>query len=169
MGGQWTKQQKNCAFEKLFAKNVPHILEKIFLSLDYESYKNCCEVNHTWNELLTSERYLKIGKSLFHDEITEDEKELCRAADKGDAAKVKRLLSSRLLDVNCKHGFSPLHLAVIFRYEAVITLLLNRGADPNSASTSGFTPLYEAVVWDNKALIKTLMEGGADPHRANKF
>ena len=28
-----------CAFDKLFARSVPHILEEIFLSLDYESLK----------------------------------------------------------------------------------------------------------------------------------
>ena len=88
------------AFDKLFTKSVPHILEKIFLSLDYESYKNCCEVSHTWNELLTSERYLKIGKTTFQEEISKDEKELWRVSAKGDAAIVKRLLSSRLLGVN---------------------------------------------------------------------
>ena len=58
-----------CAFDKLFAKSVPHILEKIFFSLDYESYKECLEVSDTWNKLLLSEPYLKIGKSVFRDEI----------------------------------------------------------------------------------------------------
>ena len=28
-----------CAFDKLFTKSVPHILEKIFLFLDFESFK----------------------------------------------------------------------------------------------------------------------------------
>ena len=28
----------SCAFNMLFTKNVPHILEKIFLSVDYESF-----------------------------------------------------------------------------------------------------------------------------------
>ena len=31
---------QDSVFEQLRTKNVPHILEKIFLSLDYESYKN---------------------------------------------------------------------------------------------------------------------------------
>ena len=30
-----------CAFNKLFERNVGHILEMIFLSLDYESLRNC--------------------------------------------------------------------------------------------------------------------------------
>ena len=42
----------------LFTRSVPHILEKIFFSLDYESFMRCSEVNKTWNDLLTSEPYL---------------------------------------------------------------------------------------------------------------
>lgn len=41
-------------FDKLLAKNVPHILEKIFLSLDIESFKNCMEVCQAWRSLLAS-------------------------------------------------------------------------------------------------------------------
>ena len=63
----------SCAFDKLFSMNVPHILEKIFFSLDYESYKKCLEVSYAWNELLKSEQYLKIGKCEFQDELSEDE------------------------------------------------------------------------------------------------
>ena len=64
----------SCPFDKLFAKSVPHIMEKIIFSLDYESYKECFEVCHIWNEILTSKRYLKIGKSVFQDEVLEDQK-----------------------------------------------------------------------------------------------
>ena len=46
-------------FDKLFSMNVPHILEKIFFSLDYESYKKCLEVSYAWNKLLESESYQK--------------------------------------------------------------------------------------------------------------
>ena len=48
-----------CAFDMLFAKNVPHILEKIFLSLDLKSYKACLKVNSTWHRILTSESFCK--------------------------------------------------------------------------------------------------------------
>ena len=52
-------------FDLLFKKNVPHILEKIFLYLDYESYKSCLMVDKTWNHFLTSESFKRIGKSTF--------------------------------------------------------------------------------------------------------
>ena len=60
-------------FVQLFSPNFPHILEKIFFSLDYESYKNCLEVNSEWKGVLTSERHKTMGKSVFKKEIVEDE------------------------------------------------------------------------------------------------
>ena len=68
-----------CAFDKIFLKNVPHILEIIFFSLDFESYKKCLEVNNTWKELLTSESYQTKGKIVFHQEIFAMEKKLMQA------------------------------------------------------------------------------------------
>ena len=41
----------NCAFDKVLSKNVPHILEKIFFSLDYNSFISCQDVCNTWNGL----------------------------------------------------------------------------------------------------------------------
>ena len=43
-----------CYFNNLFRRNLIHILETIFLSLDYESLKRCHEVCRTWNEFLSS-------------------------------------------------------------------------------------------------------------------
>ena len=76
-------------FDVLFAKNVPHLLEKIFLSLDYESYKTCMEVNQTWNQLLVSESYMKISKSLFSNEISMDTDKLGDFAANGNVRQVK--------------------------------------------------------------------------------
>ena len=52
-------------FDALLAKNVPHILEKIFLSLDYKSFMTCKEVSKTWRELLTSEFFQLKEKSVY--------------------------------------------------------------------------------------------------------
>ena len=54
-----------CAFDVLLTKNVPHILEKIFLSLDYKSFMTCREVSRTWKELLTSESFQMKEKSVY--------------------------------------------------------------------------------------------------------
>ena len=45
--------EASCSFDTLFTKNVPHIMEKIFLSLDPASFKACLDVSKSWNEVLT--------------------------------------------------------------------------------------------------------------------
>ena len=77
-------------FNPLFFENFPHILEKIFFSGDYASYKICLEVNSEWKELLTSERYITKGKTVFKEEIMKDEEKLSKAA-MADNRVVKRL------------------------------------------------------------------------------
>ena len=89
-------------FDTLFKKYVPHIPEKIFFSLDYASFKTCLKVNSAWKELLTSESYQKEGKSVFHNEILDDEKKLCEAAKNGNVDDVQYLISGNLVDVNCR-------------------------------------------------------------------
>ena len=74
-----------CAFDTLFANSVPHLLEKIFFSLDYTSFKNCLEVKNTWNELLTSGSFLQRARTLFKKEILDDEMSLQHASRKGKA------------------------------------------------------------------------------------
>ena len=58
-----------CEFDRLITKSVLHIHDKIFFSLDYESYKKCLEVSKSWNDLLTSEYFLRRGKSLFCEDL----------------------------------------------------------------------------------------------------
>ena len=158
----------SCAFDKLFHKSVPHILETVFFSLDYESYKKCLEVGRTWNELLTSERYLKMGKSVFQDELSEDETKLQIAARAGDAPKVRTLLRSRMLDVNSRNGYiniihnTPLHEAAKKGHRGVVKLLINRGSDLNAEDKDGDTPLHDAARYGNRRALKILLERGAD-------
>ena len=59
-----------CNFDILFSQNVPHIPEKIFLSMDYQSFKNCLKVNNEWRGLLTSERFMSKAKSTFKSDIS---------------------------------------------------------------------------------------------------
>ena len=92
-----------CAFDTLLTKNVPQILERIFLSLDYESFKECLKVNKGLNGLLKSESFQVKAKLMFHKEVEDDARELCimwHAAKYGSIRKVQRLLSSGMVDVN---------------------------------------------------------------------
>ena len=84
-------------FDILFTFNVSHILEKIFLSLDCRSLINCFEVSKSWNDFLTSEAFLRRATLIFCEDIQQD---LRHAAEKGNAAKVRRILSIGLVDVS---------------------------------------------------------------------
>ena len=63
-------------FDMLITKHVPHILEKIFFTLDYEAYKNCLYVCLAWNKLLTTETYQRRGHIVFHEDILRDKQKL---------------------------------------------------------------------------------------------
>ena len=157
-----------CAFDKLFSRNVPHTLEMIFFALDYESYKKCCEVSRTWNELLTSERHQNIWKLVFHYEISDDQWKLFYAAKEGDATKVRTLLQNRMLDVNWRNWHSlrtPLNIAALYGHKAVVQLLLNRGADPNGVEKDGRTPLHIAAYYGQKEVVLLLLEKGAEVNK----
>ena len=44
-------------FDLLLKRNVQHIWEKIFLSLDYATFKNCLKVSKEWNEVLQKKSF----------------------------------------------------------------------------------------------------------------
>ena len=52
-------------FDFLLRRNVQHIWEKIFLSLDYESFKKCLAVCQAWNDIFTEESFVAKAKSTF--------------------------------------------------------------------------------------------------------
>ena len=156
-------------FDIFFTRNVPHILEKIFFALDFESYKKCTEVSNTWNELLSTESFKKRAKSVFKQKISEDERTLLRKSKYGsyraDPETVRKLILSGLVDVNVadERGWTPLHHAASARNTEVVRILLDGGADPNKKSKCGDTPLNEAW-WDCLGVVKLLLEAGADPN-----
>ena len=153
-------------FGTLFSKYIPHILEKIFFSLDYESYKYCLEVSNEWKGVLTSERYKAKGKSVFKEEILEDEKKLCIAAEQGSEDEVRMLLSSGMVNVigedNCLQ--TPLNWAAKRGHKEMTQLLIQCGGDPNVADYDGDTPLHDAASKGHKEVVQLLIEHGADPN-----
>ena len=115
-----------CGFDKLFTKSVPHVLEKIFFSLDYPSFKTCLEVSHMWNELLISVPFLRMGKAVFHRDIR---RELFYALKDGNVGGVAKILSSGMADVNYagKSG-TYLQMAAYYGHRDIVQILLDNGA-----------------------------------------
>ena len=162
--------RKSHDFDKLFTKARPHIFEKICLSLDYESFKNCFEINKAWKHVLTSRTFQGKAKSAFQLEILEDEMELRMISGQGNTEEVRKLLSIGLVDVDSadRYGWTPLLKAAVNGHKYVVELLLNGGSDPNKANEMG-TPLHLAVEHDHSDVVQVLLDGGADPNKKNKW
>ena len=151
-------------FDKLFTKSVPHILEKIFFSLDYASFTKYMEVNTAWRELLTSETFKRIGKFMFCEDI---EFNLWQALNVGNANEVREVLSSGMVNIECTkmYKITPLFFAVESGFNDVVKLLLEEGAEPNCQTLSyvnGWTPLHLAAAKGNQEVAQLLLDGGAN-------
>ena len=95
------------AFDTLFKRNVPHILENIFFNLDYKSFTTCKNVNKTWKELFLTERYQRELKEK-HIEKNKNEEKLYNATKEGNAEEIKRLICDHMVDVNFEVGLHQL-------------------------------------------------------------
>ena len=184
----------SCAIDKLFTRNVPHVLEKIFLSLDYESFKNCLEVNTVWYGLLMLEPYKTKAKAYFEKDIKKDQQLLWHVAGDGNVEEVNRLLSSGFLDLNFSnsngHGLPsylaakaihqnydsfhepPLYPAAKGGHKEVVQVLLDRGANPNKKTFWGQTPIQGAVMIfyarkGHEEVVKLLLNRGANPNNTD--
>ena len=160
-----------CEFDRLLTRNVPHILEKIFFSIDYASFKKCLEVSKSWNDILKTESFLKRGTTLFWEEIHD---ELRLAAKEGNVDTIISLLSSFQANVNYQgyhNGMTPLHWAAVKGHKDVVLLLLDRGADPNSTFEDRWTPvtpLHWAANLGHKDVVLLLLNRGVDPNLADE-
>ena len=165
---------RHCGFDQLLSQNVPHVLEKIFLFLDYESFKICRRVNITWNELLASESIQKKANSVFKIGIDRDIKRLINACWSNKTYEVSDIISTGMISANCEgqDGSTPLCVALCHGSNDVVRLLLQRGADPNKSicgkwmGRKGVTPLISAA--DNKAGAKLLLDRGGNPNTADE-
>ena len=158
------------SIDKLFIRNVPHILEIIFFSLDYKSFKACFDVCNAWNELLTSDYFQRKGKSVFDKEISEDETNLWRASRDGILKEVRRLLSNGLVDVNSIRtvGKPPLLGAAYGGHMEVIKFLLDKKAELEQLDDGGETALYMAACKGHVDVVKLLLNKGAKPNVVTK-
>ena len=146
----------SCKFDVLFTKNVPHILEKIFFSLDYETYKQCLEVCSTWSKFLTSDRFVRVRYG---------SKPLHNAAMRGHKDVVQILIDQGVdCDRENQWGETPLWMAAFYGHTEVVKHLLDVGANPNKADVHGRTPLHCAARSGHRYVVQVLLEEGANRH-----
>ena len=173
---------KSDGFDKLLKTSVPHVLEKIFFSLDYESFKNSKKVCKAWNSVLTSEPFQKKALSQYFYKIQQDkwkgitklspellndnEQDLCEASFHGQKNVVHELLSYGV-NPNCQRcigkrvsQYTPICLAAEGRHHDVVALLIDAGADPNKGGAD--TPLNRCILSGDFDTCKLLIQAGAN-------
>mmetsp|Transcript_154629 Transcript_154629/g.281067 ORF Transcript_154629/g.281067 Transcript_154629/m.281067 type:complete len:1106 (-) Transcript_154629:62-3379(-) len=100
-------------------------------------------------------------------------RELVDAAGDGELEKVIKLLEQGYdLESHDATGYTALSEAACTGQEAVVKLLLDLGADPNTFGTSGYTlfgapkrtPLWRATFNAHLGIMRLLLEQGADPN-----
>ena len=157
-------------FESLFNKNVPHILENIFCSLDFQSFKRCREVCHAWNDLISSEKYHMQLKR-----VRSKEKDLIAACKNGSKTNMalEQLLSQcseGRIYANCSYeGATPLIWSAINGNVHAVKILLNSGADPNLRDSDGNSALIFAVEQNNIKVVDALITAKADVNCENNL
>jgi ankyrin repeat protein len=100
--------------------------------------------------------------------LREDGEPFARAyrAVEGHADGTLRQLLDRfpeLVTAKGTNGNDLLNMATATGDGATVELLLERGADPNSANAHGWTPLHQAAYSDQPGLARTLLDAGAWP------
>jgi len=188
-----------CQYGALLPSNFPHIMEQIFLLMDYESFKICFEVCKPWRELLMSDSLQRKAKHAFSAYIVVEEEKLVWAARHGKTELIKKLLSTKLLDINCSRypaiisqldddydeddeenddddyrlydRSTPLFEAVDNGHADAVGLLLDRGAKPDNPNEFGYCnyALQSAAVMGYKKISKLLIDGGANVNMENKI
>ena len=158
-------------FYKLLNRNVPHIIEKIVLYLDYETFRKCHEVCNAWSKILETESFRRRSKVLYHDEMVDD---LFEATKAGNIKQITRLLSIGI-NINVTKNISfnvitPLiqALSTCSQNIDVVKILLNAGADPNKADNWGESPLHSAAFFGKTNAVKLLLYQGANPNQVNR-
>ena len=88
---------------------------------------------------------------------------LLSAAEKGDLAKVERLLDKgELIDARDKNGMTPLHHAILSDHVDVALFLLERGADRDARDKEGSTAITFACMRQLQPVVGALLDRGCD-------
>jgi len=90
---------------------------------------------------------------------------LLGATERGDVDEMHRLLAAGAwVNLRNAQGWTPLHVAAAGGDSAVVSVLLEYGADVHAQSNIGITPLYNAMRLSGKhAIVDMLLAHGAQP------
>ena len=94
-----------------------------------------------------------------------DPDEMLQAAQRGDIARVRQLLSadSTLVNARGAHGKTPLHWAAEKNYRELAELLISAGANIQAEVSWGMTPLQWAANMGSRDVAAVLLAHGAGP------
>ncbi|XP_051963084.1 ankyrin repeat domain-containing protein 49 [Xyrauchen texanus] len=86
------------------------------------------------------------------------------AAERNRLATVEHVIASDPTLANCRDsdGYTPLHRAAYGGHSAVVSALLDGGADLHARTTDDWTPLHSACRWGHTAVASCLLRRGAD-------
>ncbi|HSE37574.1 MAG TPA: ankyrin repeat domain-containing protein [Blastocatellia bacterium] len=100
-------------------------------------------------------------------------KEFIKAAKSGNVEKLQVLLKANPSAIHARDsdGSTALHCATWKGHQAVVTFLLNAGADVNSHNNNdhwGTTPLHAAAHANQATIAQVLIDNGADVNARDK-
>jgi ankyrin repeat protein len=92
-----------------------------------------------------------------------------RATERGDLQTLKQLIAENPDSVreSLETQDQPLHIACWQKFESIVKLLIQAGADVNARGDFGATPLHYAVYEGDEystPIVKALLNAGADPN-----
>lgn len=123
------------------------------LGLDGEEVYTAPHPNRFYGDLDT------MLASPIYKAILQDDRDALRSAlEQEDAVQVTAVA-----------GHAPLQVAAMRNRPALVSLLLEHGADANVVDEEGNTPLLYAAAFGYTEVARALLQHGADPHRANNW
>jgi cytohesin len=91
------------------------------------------------------------------------EKQFLKAAESGDADKVKRLIKDGVdKEAKNEEGFTAIHLASQKGHGTIIESLLAAGAEKNAKDNDGLAPLHWAAFKGHCEAVRILLAASAD-------